>query len=146
MTLTPGPDMNTHALYDDARLKRKTVSALPPYQQPGDETSSEGNPYHVSLGMLIAHELPPKWMENKVLHLLRGEVKHPHFIKPNKLSRINNLVSAFSTFFIPFLPKVTPDNYLATPLKQSYIVNQKLINAAQQIQQHKDLLTKFEEE
>ena len=36
------------------------------------------HPYHVTLGMPIIHELPPKWMENgEVLHHLRGEVK-PH--------------------------------------------------------------------
>ena len=55
---------------------------------------------------------------------------------------------------IPFHPthiqelcsKITPYDYCTATFKRLCIVNQQLWNAAQQVQQYKDLITEFEEQ
>ena len=74
----PNPDVSNHVSYAGARPKTKTVTALPPQQQSGYETTSKRHLYHMPLGTPTTHELSPKWMENEeVLHCLRGGVKTP---------------------------------------------------------------------
>ena len=64
--------------------ERKITTAFPFQQQPCDETTQK-HLYHVPLGMLITHELLPKWTENKeVLCCLRDEVNLPPPINPLK--------------------------------------------------------------
>ena len=105
--------------------------------------------------MFITHELPPTWTENKeVLPHLRGEVNPLSSIKPTKLSRTNNLIFAFCNTYICLMAqkhipelcsKITPDNYLEATFQWFHTVNQQLRNAAQKVQQYKDLNTEFEE-
>ena len=151
VTMVPTPDVNTYVLYNGARPKRNTVTALPLQQQPGDET----------------HDVPPScaprnahytWAATQVdgkqgsALPLRAEAKPPPCIKPKKPARINDLVSASSNTLNSFLAlkhiqelcsKITPDDHT---FQSFHIVNQHLWNAGQQVQKYRDLITEFKEQ
>ena len=60
VTMTTTHDMSDHyPSYAHTRTNRKTVFALPPQQQSGDETKSKRCLYHMTLGTPITHELAP---------------------------------------------------------------------------------------
>ena len=65
------------------------------------------------LGLLLAHELPPKWAGNEeVLHWLKGEVKLPPLQNLRSPLKLMTSPPAFQTLLMPYLSGNIYENWV----------------------------------